>query len=248
MRKVTIDQIELSYLGPPLSAGPLPTIFYFALSADDTLLQDPYNQPISGLDLEKVRVFSCDLPEHEPPKSPYDAIKHWIEKLDSGSNFFETFLLRLKSSIDHLLANHSILINQLGFMGLSRGAFIACHIASYFEAPLPIVGFSPLTKLSQVKEAKELSYHLNHLDLFQLIDRLYNKQIQFYIGNKDSRVDSNLCAKLILDLAEKAFERGIKTPPIELKIFPSIGYMGHGTPKTIFIEGSRCLFSKIYHE
>lgn len=245
MKQITVGDLELSYLGPKLADGPLPTIFYFALSAKDTLLIDPYNQPISSIDLTKYRIFSCDLPEHEPPKSPYKAIGEWIAEMQKGEKILEFFFDKIFQAIQELIKKGLIPYNQIGFMGLSRGAFIATHIASRFAEPVSIVGFSPLIQLSQVKEAKEASYYSNHLDLTLLEEKLLQHTIRFYIGNHDTRVGSKVCANFIFDLADKAFISGIKNPKIELQVFPSIGYMGHGTPKAIFEHGCHYLINTL---
>ena len=248
MKQVTVGEIELSYLGAPLSEGPKPSIFYFALSAKDSLTVDPYNQPISFIDLNKFRVFSCDLPEHEESKSPYDAIAKWIERLSFGDDLLTHFFNQLNQSIALLNQNGQIDLNQLGFMGLSRGAFVATHMASRFNESIPVVGFSPLTLLSQVKESKELGFKDFHLDLPHLFPKLFNKKIRYYIGNRDSRVHTKACANFIIDLADLAFEQGFKSAPIDLKIFPSIGYMGHGTPKSIFSEGATFMTEILSHD
>lgn len=245
MKQITVGDLELSYLGPKLSEGLLPAIFYFALSAHDTLLLDPYNQPISAIDLTKCRVFSCDLPHHEPPKSPYHAIGEWISEMQQGKKPLELFFDNVFFSINDLIEKKLVDPKQLGFMGLSRGAFVALHIASKFSENVSIVGFSPLLHLTEVKEAKESSFNLDHLDATFIKEKLFQHTIRLYIGNHDTRVGSKNCANFILDLADKAFLAGIKTPKIELKIFPSIGYMGHGTPKEIFEEGATYLVKSI---
>ena len=248
MKSISVSGLNLNYIGPLLSEGPKPTIFYFALSAQDSLLQDPYNQPVKCIDLEKYRVFSLDLPDHEPPKSPYDAIGSWVSSSQKDSMYLQHFFSNLKKAIETLIHQNLIDLSKLGFMGLSRGAFVASHMAALFESSIPIVGFSPLIKLSKVKEALEFDFSDVSLDLYSLTHRLMNKKIKFFIGNRDTRVHSNICAEFILTLSDYAVKHGIKSPPIELEIFPSIGYMGHGTPKNIFEAGSLYLMDKLNYE
>ncbi len=248
IKQVKVGEIEFSYFGPNLTEGLLPSIFYFALSAKDSLTIDPYNQPISFIDNQKFRIFSCDLPEHEADKSPYDAIGKWIEKLSKGDDLLTCFFDKLFDAFHLLKDKGQIDFNKIAFMGLSRGAFVATHIASRFTESIPIVGFSPLTLLSEVKESKEYGWGSNHLDLPSLYSKLFNKQIRFYIGNRDTRVSSKNCAHFILELADRAYDAGFKSAPIELKIFPSIGYMGHGTPKTIFQDGASFITALLKNE
>jgi hypothetical protein len=241
MKHIEINGVDFHYLGPSLSVGATPTIFYFALSSKDTLLVDPYNQPISSFDLNKIRVITCTLLEHEEPKSPYEAIGAWVDQLHKGNDLLTPFFERVSKAIHLMLEKNMIAKDQLGFMGLSRGAFIATHLSRYFDFSLPIVGFSPLIALSQTKEALALGLNYCHLDLSHFLKSLIDKKIYYFIGNKDTRVGSKICADFIFDLANLAYEHSIRSLPFELKVFPSIGYMGHGTPKSIFIEGANLL-------
>ena len=43
------NSISIYHVGPPLELGPLPTFFYFALSGEESLTLNPYNQPVSFL-------------------------------------------------------------------------------------------------------------------------------------------------------------------------------------------------------
>jgi esterase FrsA len=42
--------------------------------------------------------------------------------------------------------------DKLAVMGLSRGVFIACHVAAAIPAVSTILGFAPLTNLCAIKE------------------------------------------------------------------------------------------------
>jgi esterase FrsA len=130
-------------------------------------------------------------------------------------------------------------------MGLSRGAFVACHVAAKLSFPIVIMGFSPLTKLSRVKDLETPHPNVEPLDLNFTIPHLIHSKVRFFIGNHDTRVSTLSCAEFITHLAHAAFESGIKSPPIELTIFPSIGYMGHGTPKSIFDIGAHRMMQEL---
>lgn len=245
MKEISINELNIKFLGPSIDEGPLPAIFYFALSAQDSLTVDPYNQPIKNIDLKKVRVFSIDLPEHEHAKSPYEAIGAWIDSLMKQESFLESFFLQIAECIRELKQLNYFTMDQLALMGLSRGAFVAIHVTSKINQPITVLGFSPLMSLPFTKEAKEKNYLKTEYDLKNLIPQLLNKNIRLYIGNRDTRVGSSESSNFILELADSAFNHGVKNPPFELFIFPSIGYMGHGTPKQIFEEGSNFLLKAL---
>jgi len=59
----------------------------------------------------------------------------------------------------------------------------------------------------------------------------------YLIGNYDTRVGTEKCFQTIQELTEASIEAGIRTPPVELIIGPSIGHKGHGTPPERFKAG-----------
>lgn len=245
MKQVTVHNLELGYVGPDLDEGTYPAVFYFALSAKDSLTIDPYCQPVQAIDLKKCCVFSITLPEHEASKSPHAAIGLWVENIVQGNDLLMPFFKQIAHVITDLIEKTIIDPNQFGLMGLSRGAFVACHVAAQLPIPVTIVGFSPLTRLSRVRELSTSPASIEALDLQHVIPHLLQSKIRFFIGNHDTRVSTLSCAEFITHLAHQAFEVGIKSPPIELAIFPSIGYMGHGTPKSIFELGAHWLMREL---
>ena len=79
--------MKLDFIGPDLSLGPLPAIFYFALSAKESLFQDPFNQPVAVWQTYPVRIFSLTLPEHEGHLEPNQAVlAFWKEEMARGRN------------------------------------------------------------------------------------------------------------------------------------------------------------------
>ena len=230
------NDLTFSFVGPPLSAGPLPTMFYFALSSEDSFGTDPYNQPVRFLDSDELRIFTVTIPGHETGLKPENAITLWAEKFRQGHDLLSPFFQSVKEGIDYLIKNNLILEEKLGAMGLSRGAFVACHIAALCPAIRLILGFAPLTCLNHAKEFQGgpdvSSFNLEHL-----IPSLYDRIIRFYIGNQDTRVGTEKAFKLVHDLATEAKNCRIRSAPIELTIGPSIGYEGHGTAPHVFQAG-----------
>ncbi|MCB1084213.1 MAG: hypothetical protein KDK61_07865, partial [Simkania sp.] len=72
------------FVGPRLEEGPLPTLIYFALSAEDSLERDPFNQPVQFLEGLPLRIFSITLPGHENNLPPEDALNVWEERMKKG--------------------------------------------------------------------------------------------------------------------------------------------------------------------
>lgn len=238
-----LDQI--AYIGPDPDAGPLPAVFYFALSAEESLKTDPYNQCVLPFLDHSIRVFSLNLPVHGPGLNPVDALSVWAQNYSQGTDLLEPFIQSTVDAILHLEKRNLILKDKIGFMGLSRGCLISGQVAAKLAWPLKgIVGFAPLTSLSYMREFK----HLETAEKWNLVHRsleLCTIPHRFYIGNHDTRVGTRNCFNLTQALADTAFQKGVRSPPIELIIGPSIGHMGHGTSKQIFTAGASWLLEKI---
>lgn len=229
------------YLGPPFEEGPLPAVFYFALSAHDSLHLDPFNQPARFLSIYPIRVFSITLPGHHLPAT--EALTDWANDIRKGVTLFENFSALVIEVIETLLAQNVIEKGKLGFVGLSRGGFIAAYIAAKTPLVSHILGFAPLTKLSHVKEFQGMDMEAFELD--HLVSHLSTRKIRFYIGNRDTRVGTAHCYHLFSALVEDAYQKRISSPPLELIIGPSVGHQGHGTLPPVFQAGANWLASQL---
>lgn len=226
------NPLDIYHLGPSLEAGPLPSVFYFALSGSDSLLLDPFNQFIQFLDHQPIRRFSFTLPGHGPGLKNEDAIKFVAGLLEKGEDPIAPFLDLALENIHFLIEKRLVDPLMMATAGLSRGGFFASLLALKDERIKTIIAFAPITNLSfLIPEGK--SY-----DLINYIDQFAYKTLRFYIGNRDQRVSTDLCFQFIRKTADLAFEKGIRSPPIELLISPSIGHMGHGTSPDTFRNGA----------
>ncbi len=233
---------HLKFIGPPLDQGPLPAVFYFALSAEDSLELDPFNQPALHLLPFNIRVFSITLPGHDilPAK---EALKYWADHILKEDNIIEAFVTKTRTIINTLMQDHVIEKDKLAVMGLSRGFFIACHVAASMPLISTILGFAPLTHLAVAKEFPESAHSLLMctLKLNNLENALADRRLRFYIGNHDTRVGTKHCFDFFSSLVQKAVEKKIRPVPMELIITPSIGHQGHGTSPETFCQGAKWL-------
>ena len=239
--------LEIAYVGPHLSTGPLPALFYFSLSMQDSLCLDPFNQPVTYLSSLPMRIFSMTLPGHENHLPPTQALHVWATAFANGHNPIGQFIAQVKLTIETLLHQGALIPDKIAIAGLSRGAFIAAHAAAAIPHFRWILGFAPLTKLSLAKEFKEISHHplVESLNLENLADRLTDRPLRFYIGNLDVRVNTRHCFDFIEKLSQTAFAHQIRSPAAELIIGPSIGRDGHGTSKAVFHEGAQWIAEKL---
>lgn len=227
------------YQGPDLQLGPLPAVLFFALSAQMSLFENPFNQPVLHLIRQGIRVFSWDLPFHGPGLDPHDAMRKWAHEFVYNPSFISDFLELCRHHINYLIEEGLVDPLHLGVAGLSRGGFVATHLAASDSRLKTVLGFAPLTQpkpLEELQSFPELSF--DQISLTAIAEKLIHTRLRFYIGNHDQRVGTDACFHFIHHLTEVAFNHGIRSPAVELMIYPSIGHKGHGTPPHIFHEGA----------
>ncbi len=243
------SKTELCFCGPPLEEGPLPAIIYLAISGIDSLQLDPFNQMVSYLvQTYRIRVFSLDLPAHEPPLDPRNAIEIWSQEFKRGIDPLTPFLQKITKAADELIENGTA--SRIGIAGLSRGGFLAMHAAAKSSHLKNVLAFAPITRLERVKEFSSIPENpqLASLGLPLLYDRLFDKSIRIYIGNRDELVGTSSCFAFVQELTEFAYQKKIRSPQVEMIISPSIGYLGHGTSQTNFEWGAAWIANQLQAE
>lgn len=227
--------------GPALEKGMLPAFFYFALSGEDSLYLDPYNQPLIPLDSFPVRTFSFSLPFHETGKDYNEAMKTWIAAFTEDTHLTKIFFDQCLQNIQYLIDKGYVDPERMAVGGLSRGGFVATHLAALDPRLKTILGFAPMTKLLGLEHIKEMqSWNLAHL-----IPQLVHHKLRFYIGNRDERVSTESCFEFIHQLSESAYQAGYRSPPVELIISPSVGHKGHGTLPPTFTDGGQWIIKNL---
>lgn len=241
-------KIDRSIIGPDLNKKLCPTFLYFALSAEESLHLSPINQPAQILAQENIRVISYSIPFHDKQFSAKESMKKLKKALLEESTFFIEFLDVIEEDIKQLIKIQTIDPSRLAAGGVSRGGFIALQLAARMSDIATILCFSPVTHLNVLKEFKGLSSPPQHLTPFNkenTLSKLTNRALRFYVGNNDRCVDTDEIYQFFKELTQINLNQGIRTPKTELRLFPSIGYQGHGTPDAIFSEGANYIKSKL---
>ncbi len=233
---------ELYYTGEDADHGPLPAFFYFALCKEESLTLEPYNHPVLPFKETPCRVFSVSIPGHGDGHDKFLAIDYWAEQMAKGTYILEPFFEEVAQVITWLVETDVIDPNRLAFGGLSRGAFVATHIAARQPHVQTLVGFAPLVDLRQSASFTpypELNQWLQTLDLHTLIPKLdHLKNFRFYMGLNDTLVNTDTCYSFIREFACHAETERLRALTVELMLRPSIGYKGHGTPPEVFEAGA----------
>lgn len=231
----------------PKGSGPLPTLVYFALSAKNSLTLDPFNQPVRFLLQENIRLLSITLPDHHEGEDPQIAMKKWAERLYSNPHFFDEYVGECKETLFSLIQQGIIDPEKIALAGLSRGGFTALRLSAEAEIFKTVLAFAPLVDLKSLSEFRDgLSDEvMENLSLKTLIPRLVGKNIRIQIGNRDTRVGTAPAYFFVEELVEHSFIEGIRSPPVELVLTPSIGHKGHGTSEDSFRRGALWLKNRL---
>lgn len=242
--KFSADHPSIVYIGPDFSMGKMPAIIYFAVSKEESLTFDPFSQPVQLLENKLCRVISFTLPCHGEGFDKMRAIQDWADQLKNNPNLFSDFIENCSNEIDALVEKGIIDADHIVTFGLSRGGYFATLLAAFNSKIKTILAFAPITKFSYLHEFQN-GFDYKFIELNNSCEKLLNKELRFYIGNRDERVGTECCFEFIKELTEKAYESGIRSPKVEMVISPSIGRQGHGTPPHIFQDGINWLLSKL---
>jgi pimeloyl-ACP methyl ester carboxylesterase len=235
------------FVGPPLEAGPLPAVFYFSLSGEESLCMAPVNTPVRHLANHRLRVFSLTLPGHGPGFDRYRALRYWAEELAVGRDLLGDFFPKVLQVMDSFINQGIIDVEALAVAGLSRGAFVATHLAALDPRIKTLCGFAPWIEPAASEDWEIAADHprAHALSLFNLIDRLTHTAIRFYVGNRDLAVGTERVFAFIHQLANRAHEMRVRSPHATLFILPSIGHRGHGTSEFSFLSGAKWLEERL---
>lgn len=176
------------------------------------------------------------LPGHENDLPAKEAMKIWADDMAKGRDCVTDFLDAAKLAVDFAIKEKFADPEKLAVAGLSRGGFIAAHLAARDERFRHLLGFAPLTRLSKIKEFAHLQDNAlaNSLDLTHLAEKLSDRHVRMYIGNEDKRVGTQECIDFGMSIVK---HKKTRVAQVELMIYPSVGQMGHGTPPEIFKQG-----------
>lgn len=225
--------------GPPAEAGALPAFCYFALNGYDSLHLDPYNQPVQALKELPIRAFSWDIPFHNRATDPVDSLKRWNGEFAHGNDFITPFVEESAQKIEALIAEGLIDPHRICLSGLSRGGFIALHLAKRLPQVKYVVVFAPLTDLHSFVGENPFPGEIHRrLNLIESLAPFLHKKIRIYIGNLDERVNTDAAYRFVRALAKKAHAERMRHFEYEMYVTPSIGHLGHGTTKEIFTQGA----------
>ncbi len=233
MRTLSLSSgAKISFLGPPLDVGPLPALFYFTMSHKDSPLQDPYNQVLIPLHGAPIRIFSWDLPFHPVGVDQNEGLEAWKRAHDKNEDFLTPFVEESIGYLNELKERGVLIPGAVTAAGLSRGAMAAFRMASATDLMDGVVAFAPLVQF-------------HGLSLENYAEPLAKKWIRGFVSFNDERVQTEKVVHFFQKIGEVAKKQRVINPDIQLLLYPSIGFKGHGTPEEIFIAGGQILLKRL---
>lgn len=238
--------LPVDFLGPPLEEGPLPAFLYFSVCAHESLYLAPYHSPTIHCDHTKMRTFSFTIPGHGPSCDKFKALEWWASEFKAGRDPLAPFFDQCVETLHWLQMQGWLSLNSLAIGGLSRGAFVATHLAARLPEVRTVLGFAPLTRLSTIKVFQENEYDYSRYDLETLLPKLMHiENFRFYIGNYDTLVNTEICFLFIRKFTTYAVEHRVRACSPELFILKAIGKDGHGTSPETFQQGAQWIQSHL---
>lgn len=193
--------------GQPYTA-PRPTILVFAVDAVTTLQTGQRYSDVADLLIPQGWLaVSTDLPAHgadvRAGESPTTALTSWAKRFESGENIVPPFVAKVSAILDGLIAAKWTDPNRIAVMGVSRGGFLAMHVAatdSRVDLALGIVPVTDLRALTEFADQQNDDGLAASVRLPLMVTQLSRVPIWLETPQVDTRVSAHLTVALAEEL------------------------------------------------
>lgn len=236
--------VRFAVLGEP-PAGPAPTLFVFAHTAEGTLTQEAYSKAGRLLLPQGWLCVSLDLPCHGQDARAGEAaeLSGWRQRAESGEAFIDDFTTRCRAVLDYLVEQKRTDPQRVAACGTSRGGFMALQFTAVEPRVRCVAAFAPATELAALREFAGLEGdpRVTKLDVANLADKLSDRATWVAIGNFDERVGTDRAISLTRRIVAAAVENR-RAPRVELHVVAS---KGHGLHPAAHPEASAWIAAQI---
>ena len=234
----TGDGVRFAFIGPK-EARRAPLVFILGGDRKGTLEGESSNVVGSVLAGQGFVQASVDIPCHGDDKRPGepDGLSGWRSRLEKGERLFAAFNTQVASVLDYLVRQGTVDAARVGVCGISRGGFVALHLAATEPRMRFVVAFAPVTDLLALREFNGIAdpAPARALDVMTLADKLVDRPIWISIGHNDERVGSGHAIDFALHMMRISVKH--KMPmihfwsgdDIRLTVTPSEGANGHSS-------------------
>lgn len=217
---------------PAKPAQPVPTVFIFAGSVEDTLNNAYFRQAGNQLAQQGYLCVSVDLPCHGlevlAPERP--GIEGWSDRVEKGEDFVAEATGRFRQVLDHLVETKLTNPEKVAALGTSRGGYMAVQFAAAEPRIKAVAAFAPVTDLAVLREFQQQAKHelVQKLSLRQQADALSGRSIWLIIGDRDDRVGTDEAIQFCRAITKASLQQQ-KSPLVDLHVVTEP--QGHTTPK-----------------
>lgn len=207
---------------------PAPTLF--VLGADATHnLSDP-NSIESGRALREQQGFLCvslDSPcegGDQRPDEPW-GLAGWRTRVEAGEDIVADFNTRAGSVLDCLVDEGYTDPGRVVFLGISRGGFLALHVAAADPRVRAVAAIAPVTELRKLEEFTGLDDHplTESLALLHRAAALVDRPVWLIIGDRDHRVGTDHTIALARAISRCSEQNGAPGR-VTLHVVPADGH------------------------
>jgi dienelactone hydrolase len=219
-------------------ARPAPTLFLLAHSLE-TMETDPHYTDAGRLLIPYGFIgVALDPPAHGEdlrpgePRGMAGGMVAWRQRLERGEDFITPFVDHARRVLDYLIKEGYADPTRIGAIGISRGGFLAGHLAAADSRVKVIVGLSPLVDLTALTEfgGTPSAAAAEKLSLIHLVPKLAGRSVWLGIGNTDTRVDADRVIAFARALVHASVgQKDHPIVPVELVVGQSVhaGSFGH---------------------
>jgi len=208
---------------------PAPTLFVFATGLEDLERQPVYTEIGRRLAPHGFLHVALDPPCHGEDIKPGEpsGLVGWRHRLEKGDALVADFTARASAVLDHLIKEGYTDQGKVAACGVSRGGFLAFHLAATDKRIAAAIGFAPVTNLLALSEFKGMEKHepTRALNLVRVAPKLAGRPIWISIGNHDERVNTDdaiaFTRQVVTATAAKQKDKAI---PVELHVGGSLGH------------------------
>ncbi len=225
----TENQIRYGLIGE-VGKTPAPTLLVLAHGIEDMQREPVYTEIAGLLSQQGWLSVVIDPPCHGEDVRPGEPaqLQGWRHRLEHDDEFVAAFNAKVRDVLDALVKDKVTDPERVAACGISRGAFLAFHLAAAEPRIKAVAGISPVTNLLALREFADTSQRkkFEQLDVRRLAPKLAGRAVWLSIGNNDTRVNTDdaiaFTREVVRATARPDMPDGVI--PVELLVAPTAGH------------------------
>ena len=210
-----------AWTGPRLVQHPAvsvdrPTLLYFGVEAPAMFTHPRYREIVAPLEQDWL-IVALDPPAHGDDRRAGEdrALAAWATRIRGGDPLVPPFTDLVSRALDYLIASGQTDPARVFVAGISRGGFLALHVATVEPRIRGVVAMMPVTDLRALKEFAALQTHpyTIGLALHARAQALARVPLYVRIAADDDRVGGATCAAFVALVTQAGGSVDFQTRP-----------------------------------